>query len=62
MHALLERDAEQLIRKLIDKALDGDAACLKLCTQSPAGTTMRSRTKPKSSILKFLTTRARQSI
>jgi hypothetical protein len=33
MHALLERDAEQLIRKLIDKALDGDAACLKLCIE-----------------------------
>jgi hypothetical protein len=33
MHALLERDAEPLTRKLIEKALAGDAACLKLCIE-----------------------------
>jgi hypothetical protein len=33
MHALLERDAEPLTRKLIEKALAGDAACLRLCIE-----------------------------
>jgi hypothetical protein len=33
MHALLERDAEPLTRKLIEKALAGDVSCLRLCVE-----------------------------
>ena len=33
MHALLERDAEALTRKVIEKALAGDLACLRLCIE-----------------------------
>jgi hypothetical protein len=31
MHALLERDADALTRKTIEKALAGDPVCLRLC-------------------------------
>jgi hypothetical protein len=31
MHALLERNAEALTRKVIEKALSGDTSCLRLC-------------------------------
>jgi hypothetical protein len=33
IHALLERNAESLTRKLIEKALAGDTACLRLCIE-----------------------------
>jgi hypothetical protein len=33
MQALLEGDAEPLTRKLIEKALAGDATCLRLCVE-----------------------------
>jgi len=33
MDALLEREAEALTRKVIEKALSGDAACLRLCVE-----------------------------
>jgi hypothetical protein len=31
MHAALEREADALVLKLIEKALAGDVVCLKLC-------------------------------
>jgi hypothetical protein len=33
MRALLEREAEPLTRKLIEQALAGDVACLRLCIE-----------------------------
>jgi hypothetical protein len=33
MHGALEREADALTQKLIEKALAGDVACLKLCIE-----------------------------